>query len=307
MKKYINNKTLLGALVGAALLPLASCDDIDEADRIVTGKLETVVVQPDTLTLEVEGEAFTYVDEHKLLIEDFTGWKCVNCPTVAEYLTTQITNNYPSVLVSLHMTTNSFSQRQADGYNCASADSIADLLFGEAIASKLPLPSVAIDQVKTEEGFATAKQNVLGALALSRFTACNITKEAPQVGIGINVEPLQDAAVFDIHTLVNAADLKSCNLKLWLIEEGLRSKMQQSSNGFIKDYLNHGILRMVINGACTGQEVSLNDDGQAIVRHRLNLEGLGYVGENCRVVAIVSDENGVVMNCNEVELEKIQK
>lgn len=303
--KYLRFNTL-ALLALATLGTMSSCDDIDEVDRITSGKAETVVIAPDTLTVEFGGETFTYVDEHKLLIEDFTGWNCVNCPTLAEFLTTQITSSYPSVLVSLHMNTNSFSARHRDGYNCASADSIADYIYGSAVASQLPLPSVAIDQTANEAGdILGSDQKMLSKLALSRFTTCNIDKTAPQAGIGINVSN-QGNGKFGISTYVKYNG--ACNLKLWLIEEELRSSRQNSSSGYLKDYLNHGILRMVINGAYSGDDLTLNGDGEVVAHHTLNIadkmEGdKGWNPVNCRVVAILTDPaTRQVINCNEVEL-----
>lgn len=301
INKFLHNNIII-TLALLAALPFASCDDIDEADRITTGPGEMIKIQPKTVTIEVEGETFTYVDEHKLLIEDFTGWNCVNCPNIADYLTTAITSNYPSVLVSLHMTTNSFSARHPDGYNCASADSIADMIYGQAVASQLPLPSVAIDQVVSEDGVTSSNTTTLGKLALDRFTACNINKTALQAGVAINIANKGNDS-YSISTLVNYKESASCNLKLWLIEEGLKSRVQNSTSGYLRDYENHGILRQVINGAYTGQTVTLKTDGQAVVHTQLNISGKGYVAENCRVVAILTDANGVVINCNEKELQ----
>lgn len=301
INKFLRNN-IFTTLALLSILPFASCDDMDEAERITAGKPETIVVQPETLTVVAEGETFTYVDEHRLLIEDFTGWNCVNCPNIAEYLTTAITSNYPSVLVSLHMTTNSFSAKHPDGYNCASADSIADLIYGQPVASQMPLPSVAIDQVNSEDGITSSNTTTLGKLALDRFTACNISKTAPQAGVALNVAD-KGNDTYSISTLINYKGAADCNLKLWLIEEGLKSRVQNSTSGYLRDYENHGILRQVINGAYTGQTVSLKADGLAVVRTQLNISGKGYAAENCRVVAILTDANGVVINCNEVKLQ----
>lgn len=301
------NKTLIKAIIGLILLSYASCDNIEEFDRIGTGTPEktTIPISPDTLTVEFDGESFTYVDEHKLLIEDFTGWNCVNCPTLATFLYNEIANKYPSILVSLHMTTNSFSTRHRDGYNCASADSIADYIYGSNVASMLPLPAVTIDQTQTEKKEVLTSDTIsLSKLAFNRFRDGKI-KSIPQAGIGINVSN-QGNGKFGISTYVKYNG--ACNLKLWLIEEELRSSRQNSSSGYLKDYLNHGILRMVINGAYSGDDLTLNGDGEVVAHHTLNIadkmEGdKGWNPVNCRVVAILTDPaTRQVINCNEVEL-----
>lgn len=305
-QKIFNIKTLLRSLVlSAPLLLLASCDDIAEGDRVVLGEKTDWSTSYETSTIEADGESFAIEDKHRMLIADFTGWMCVNCPAVAEFLTSQITSTYPSVLVSLHMTTNSFSKGHLDGYNCASADSIADWIYGSKIASQLSLPSVSIDNVTWEGSVFTSDMSKLGNLALSRNNECNITKTAPQVIVGINVADNGDNT-YSISTLVKYPKTSGqCNLKLWLIEEGLISTVQQSSAGIIKGtYLNHGILRQVINGSYEGQNLALND-GTVVAHNKLDLSGKSYVPANCRVVAIVTDVDGrEVINCAEVELVK---
>lgn len=296
----LNKKIFFGIAALGLMMAAASCDELDEAERVTIGKTETVVMAPDTLITVLYDETFTVVDEHRLLIEDFTGWNCVNCPNIAEFLTTQITNNYPSVLVSLHMTTNSFSKGHPDGYNCASADTIANMLYGSAIATQLPLPSVAIDQTATDDGITSSNTTVLGKLALDRFMACNIYHTASKAGIGINVTS-KGNDTYSISTCVLGPS-NNLNLKLWLIEEGLVSRVQNSTTGYLRDYENHGILRMVINGDCSGEPLR---DFQTVSHHNLNISGRGYKAENCRVVAIVSDPNtNEVLNCAEVELVK---
>lgn len=298
----LNKKIYFGIAALGMMMFMSSCDDIDEADRILKGDSEVTLLTPNVIFVEEDGERFSLMDQHQLLIEDFTGWNCVNCPTIADYLTTQLIKSYPSVMVSLHMTTNSFSKNHPNGYNCASADTIANILYGTSIASQLPLPSVAIDHVASEDGITTSNTTILGKLALNRFMACNIDKTVPMVNVGINVTSKGDDT-YSISTLTLSDDIPSgLNLKLWLIEEGLISRLQNSSTGYLRNYENHGILRMVINGDCHGELISSD---VTVSHHNLNISGLGYKAENCRVVAIVSDAStNEVLNCAEAELEK---
>lgn len=293
---------ILAALALAVTLPMASCDDIEEADRVIKGTPNSYDRTFETSSIEIDGETFSINDEHKMLIADFTGWKCVNCPTVAEAITKNILPNYPSVLVSLHMTTNWFSMNHRNGYNCASADSIADWIYGSAIASQLPLPSVSIDNVVYNNNILNSNTTDLENLAASRFKECNVDKTAPQANLSVNVKDNGNGS-YAISTLVIYPKAKSCNIKLWLIEEGLISTVQSSMNGYIQNYENHGILRQVINGSYEGQDITLNADGQAVVHTNLNISGKDYVAGNCRVVAFITDVNGrTIINSTEAHL-----
>ena len=299
LKKYIG----AALLMTTAGLTIVSCDDIAEENRIEVGKPEKIVVAPDTLTYEVDGETFSCINEHRLLIEDFTGWKCVNCPTVAEYLTSQITNVYPSTLVSLHMTTNSFSAGHPDGYNCESADTIANWINGSPIATNLGLPSVSIDNTVYEGNVFISDTKDLGNLAAKRYTECLSDTESPI--LGINSHKVGDDK-YEINVLlvdfgpVNARTLYSVHV--WLIEEGLISRMQQSHSGYIRNYENHGILRQIVKGGHEGNLVQINEQ-KAVLKCTLDIAGKGYKAENCRVVAFVTPDYGIkVLNTTEVAL-----
>lgn len=290
----------IGAI--AVALPFASCDDIDEIDRVIKGETNAYAKLYQTSIVVVENEVFYLNDEHRMLVADFTGWKCVNCPTVAEYLTSNITPVYPSVLVSLHMTTNSFSANHPDMYNCPSADSIANWINGSPVASMLPLPSVSIDNVEQNGQVLIGKTDDLGNIASARNKVCNVDKSTTHASLSINVTSLGDDT-YDLSTLIMCPSLSDCTLRLWLIEEGLVSRLQQSSQGLIRNYENHGILRQVINGSYEGQNVSLKTDGKAVVHTTLNLAGKGYNAQNCRIVAfITSNGSREVINCTDAPL-----
>lgn len=301
MKKILRSTLhFLGAFFFA--LPFNACDDIADSERVIMGETNAYSKIFETSFVVVDNEMFTVNREHNLLITDFTGWKCVNCPTVAEGLITKIIPNYASVLVSLHMTTNSFSMSHPNKYNCASADSIANWIYGSNIATQLSLPSVSIDNVLFQGEVFNSDINYLEQLAASRYKACDIEKTEPVANISVNVSDNGDDT-YDISTLVMYPNANNCNIKLWLIEEGLISSMQSSMTGYIRNYENHGILRQVINGSYEGQNITLNDKGQAVVRTKLNISGKGYKPENCRVVAFITNvSDRTVINCTEAHL-----
>lgn len=300
MKKDIKHYLIAGL---AGILSLASCDDIAESDRILLGEKEQYGVSVNTsFMMQYEDEMFEVDNLHRMLIADFTGWQCINCPEMAEFLTSKILHDYPAVLVSLHMTTNSFSAGHLDHYNCASADSILNWIVRDNQASMVALPSVSLDNVNSGQGVLMSDKIELGNVAQNRFKETNIAKTTPRISIGLNSEKSEEG-IYNISTLVLGRDLNSVNLQLWLIEEGLKSTIQNSKKGFIRDYENHGILRQVINGSHEGQILSLTNEGTACIHHKLNISGKGYNAENCRVVAIVTDVNTrEVLNCLETNL-----
>ena len=89
-------------------------------------------------TIPVEGQSSAR--RHVLL--DFTGFRCVNCPTAAELAQT-LQEAYPDQLyvVALHPASNPFTQGAYD-YTCPAADSIYRLLGGTA---STPFPAGNVD------------------------------------------------------------------------------------------------------------------------------------------------------------------
>lgn len=300
MKKDIKRYLMAGL---AGILCLASCGDLAEDERIVLGEKEQYGISVETSYLvQYDNQQFKLDNLHRMLIADFTGWRCVNCPNMADFLTTKITPSYPSVMVSLHMTTNSFSAGHLDGYNCASADSILNWMAGENLATKIGLPAVSFDNVRSSKGVLISDQVELENIAQNRFKETNIAKTTPRVSIGLNSE-MSEEGIYDISTLVIGPNGMNVKLQLWLIEEGLKSTIQSSTPDYIQGYENHGILRQVINGGHEGQSLKLADEGAACTHHKLNINGKGYNAENCRVVAIITDENTrEVLNCLETNL-----
>lgn len=287
----------------AGILSLASCGDLAEEDRIILGEKVAYGVSVETSYVVQYDDVLFEVDNlHRMLIADFTGWKCVNCPAMADFLTTKITPEYPSVLVSLHMTSNSFSAGHFDGYNCASADSILNWMAGENLASKIGLPAVSINNIRGNNGVLYSDQVEIENVAKNCFIQNNIDKITPRVTIGLNSE-MSEEGIYNISTLVLAQGQNKVNLQLWLIEEGLKSTVQSSTSGYIQGYENHGILRQVINGSCEGQRLEIDGEYVACTHHKLNIKDKGYNPENCRVVAIITDvDTRQVLNCLETKL-----
>ena len=291
------------------LLMASACDDIDETNRVTIGNMEEYKIEGNDVTLEVDGQSFTYTDLHRILIEDFTGWRCVNCPNMAAFLINNIENIFPSVVVSLHPASNSLSNTDQVAsrfsLSCTLADEIANTLAGTNIASSMSLPAVSLDQKAIDgqilqSGDTMTVYNKLRSLSFDQFSSYYVN-HAPFVNLAINVKKSSDNNYLLSTLLVPGAYInKDVKLQLWLLESGIVA-YQSTQNGIVRDYVNNHVLRMAINGN-QGETITLGEDN--IVRsHNLSFEGTNYIPDNCSVVAIVSDPNShEVINCIEVEL-----
>ena len=293
----------------ACLLMASACDDIDETNRVTIGKMEEYKIEGNDVTVEVDGQSFTYTDLHRILIEDFTGWRCVNCPNMAAFLTNNIENIFPSVVVSLHPASNSLSNTDQVAsrfsLSCTLADEIANTLAGSTIASSMSLPAVSLDQKAIngqilQSGDTLTVYNTLRSLSFDQFSSYYVN-HAPFVNLAINVKKSSDNNYLLSTLLVPGAYInKDVKLQLWLLESGIVA-YQSTQSGINREYVNNHVLRMAINGN-QGEVFTIGDD-YVMKSHKLSLEGTSYVADNCSVVAIISDPNtNEVINCVEVDL-----
>lgn len=302
--KNISKTIFLGLF---SLVAFNACDDIDEVDRISIGKTEKHTVVAEDVTLEVDGQQFTYTDQHRMLIEDFTGWRCVNCPNMAAFLANNIESVYPSVIVSLHPSANTLSNTDKAPFNlsCTLADEIANSVAGSNIASSMSLPAVSLDQKAydgqtIQSGDTTTVYNALRSFAFEQYTLYYI-KGAPYANVAIKAEKQADNK-FQLSTLIVPGKFSNRNvcLQLWLLESGILA-YQSTQSGMIQNYENNHVLRAAINGN-QGEIISLTEEN-IVKKHTLSFDNTEYVADNCNVVAIISDPTThEVINCVEVEL-----
>ena len=292
----------------ACLLMASACDDIEETNRVTIGNMEEYKIEGNDVTVEVDGQSFTYTDLHRILIEDFTGWRCVNCPNMAAFLVNNIENIFPSVVVSLHPASNSLSNTDQVAsrfsLSCTLADEIANTLAGTTIASSMSLPAVSLDQKAIngqilQSGDTMTVYNTLRSLSFDQFTSYYVN-HAPFVNLAINVKQSSDNYLLSTLLVPGTFINKDVKLQLWLLESGIVA-YQSTQSGINREYVNNHVLRMAINGN-QGEIISLGEDN-IVKNHTLSLEGTSYIPENCSVVAIISDPNtNEVINCVEVDL-----
>ncbi len=310
-KKMPNRKIFASLAMTVGLLIAASCDDIDEVDRITVGEVQKTAVTGEQVTVEFGDQTFTYTNQHRLLIEDFTGWRCVNCPNMAAFLHQNIESVFPSVVVSLHPAANSLSNTDAVAsrfsLSCTLADEIANMVAGSTVASSMSLPAVSINQKPYNgqtllSGDTTTVYNSLRELAMSEYKYYNLFNDGRLTNIAVNVEKISDKQ-YNLTTLVLKKEndkIANIRLQLWLLESGIVA-YQSTQTGVNREYVNNHVLRMAING--NQGEVIKGMYGDFTKSYTLSLEGTNYVPENCSVVAFVSDPStNEVLNCIEVKL-----
>lgn len=252
-------KHLLFSLL--AVITLSACNDIDSDERFVA----------------VEG----VTPARAIIIEDFTGQNCVNCPAAHETLEL-LEQQYPDNLipVSIHA-----------GY------------FGIAVENRQQVVGLMQPEGNTLcdrwgiTGFPMGVINRVGP-ALERDAWATAVRE--QLALPTNVDIDLDATCADGSISITAtikpeADLEA-TLHVWVLESSIVAKQLNERGAEIPDYVHNNVYRCAVNGI-EGQGVKLS----AHIHETLNFAQEVRTNEretwntaNLSIVAFLETASGVV-------------
>jgi len=195
-------------------LALCSCEVINEADRLIP-------------------MPFPETSEHRHVLIEFTGFRCVNCPAASE-IAQALKEAYPEQLyvVAMHPASNPFTQGIYD-YTCPAADSIYQLLGGTATT---PFPAGNIDLDVFEGSYFSDPDQwatmVYEAMADTMAPYLYVSAKADSVKREIRVTP-QYTAKDDLQ------------LSFWLVEDSVLGVQALPGGGIDMNYYHRHLLRAV--------------------------------------------------------------
>ena len=195
-------------------LALCSCEVINEADRLIPVPLPAN-------------------SEHRHVLIEFTGFRCVNCPAASE-VAQALKEAYPAQLyvVTMHPASNPFTQGIYD-YTCPAADSIYKLLGGTATT---PFPAGNIDLVPFEGSYFSdpAQWATMVYEAMSDTVApyLYVSAKADSVKREIQMTPQYTAK-------------DNLQLAYWLIEDSVLGVQAMPGGSVNMNYYHRHLLRAV--------------------------------------------------------------
>lgn len=249
-------------LAGGALLvsgAFASCDNIADDDRYI----------------EVEA----VVPERVVLIEDFTGQNCVNCPDAHEVIEAlQLQYGDAVVPVSIHAGAFAISKDNPRFLGLGTEE-------GEYYNSAYNISSWPQGVINGRGGacdYGTWASTVRSELL--RPTTLTIDLEASLEGNDIKI---------DVELLPHE-DLEG-QLLIWVIEDGIVARQISKSGGLMPDYVHNNVFRAAVNGV-DGEKVSLeksiHQNGSYTIALR-NEEKETWNPDNISIVAFLKSADGV--------------
>ncbi|MCC8071317.1 MAG: Omp28 family outer membrane lipoprotein [Bacteroidales bacterium] len=218
------NKILFPLALGLTFtLTLASCDDISPDDRYI----EVEAIEP----------------QRAVLLEEFTGQLCVNCPLGHETIE-KLKEQYGEALVavSIHAGGSAFSIGE---------DEIAGVVGlrldeGETYASNAGAQSYPSGRVNRE--YSIANYDTWGT----------DIREALQQTSTVELEASATADGDDITIEVKALSSSSYtgNLQVWVVEDGIVAMQLQPDSSVDLTYVHNNVFRGSVNGT-NGEAVSI--------------------------------------------------
>ncbi|MBE6315381.1 MAG: Omp28 family outer membrane lipoprotein [Bacteroidales bacterium] len=247
-------------LMWAALGLMVACDEVSVNDRLI-------YVEPPQVSRAV-------------LIEDYTGQYCVNCPRATEEIERLIEQYGDSIVIAV---------------------AIHSGPFGKSKGEPSPLYTEVGDMYFNTWGMSAQPIGLIDRLFGS--TPFSYTDWAGGVNYEVAIDPpvsfltdidydaeTRDAAI-EVQTIGLDSALVSGKLQVWLVEDSIDS-FQLMPDGSREEHYNHmHVFRASVNDPW-GDALSVSHGQVAVKNYELKLDP-AWVPEHCSVVTFLFDDSGV--------------
>ena len=245
-------------LLLAVVLLLTGCDEVSENERFI-------YVKPAEVSRAV-------------LIEDFTGQRCINCPNAADEIA-RLQEEYGKdkvIAVGIHGGALAvYSNAKVKGLRTALGDEYNTYWNVET------WPTGMVDrqgQPVTHDRWSSLVRSEIEKTSPVTLSASTVYDEATRT--------------LRIDTDVFSSESKNCKLQLWLTEDGIIAPQQMPDGSMNQEYVHNHVLRAAVNGSW-GEDISLKEGEHSFFKHSIVLDE-DWVLDNVSVVVFVYDNNGVI-------------
>lgn len=250
MKKYILPLYLI-----ASLMMFVACDHIADDERLIH-----VPMQP---------------AKRVVLLEDFTGQQCVNCPKGSEVIE-QLQEAYPDnvIAVGIHGGPLGF---KGNSVNIGLATDLGDTYYNHWELEYQPVGLI----------------NRHGAVNYTDWTKGvkeELEKESP-----LEMELTATLQEHQVHVTVKETALRagiSGNVQVWLLEDDITALQKMPDGSVNKTYVHNHVLRAAING--TWGEECAPSEGETLTQDYKQTIDDTWNTSNLSVVAFVYNDSGVL-------------
>lgn len=244
---------LLGVMAVAGCF--SSCDTVDEADR-----------WEGPLPFEVR---------KNVLIEDFTGQMCLNCPLASEEVH-KLQETYGAehvIAVAIHGGALSISK---DNNGLATDE-------GNAYVSHWGID--AFPNGKVDRG------GILDYLSWGGAVYTRLQQISP-LSIGLTGNYQAETRTYEVQVSLTAMEDVAGKLQLWLTEDNITGFQIKPDGSRDRNYVHNHVFRQTINGLW-GDAVQMSAGNGGVYTYSVEIPA-DYVAENMNLVAFVYNDSGVL-------------
>lgn len=252
----------LGVATAAMAMAAASCSNIDEGDRLIYVKPAEV------------GRA--------ILIEDFTGQKCINCPTGTEIIN-GIVDTYGEdnvIAVGIHSGPLGFAgNSKTPGLMTDTGNEYYTHWDKE---NKMGQPWVIFNRKTSPDSHYNNWAAMVGTI---------ISEKA---NLSVKIANAYDATKRTLTTTVGAFGTNGTvngKLQVWIVEDGVKALQMMPDGKPNKEYMHNHVFRAAVNGTW-GEDVTVKE-GETTTKQYSYVLPETWNADNIAVVAFVYNDGGV--------------
>lgn len=245
------------SLLTLSLFSFIACDQVSEADRLI----------------EIEGATVN----RAVLIEDYTGQMCVNCPTATEEIHHLQAEFGAENVIAVGIFSGPFGVNPRTGAN-------------------LPLTTDTGKDYFTHWGLAEQPVGIVNRHGASSYFdwAAIIHKELQRpTPVSIDIEAFRlEGDSLAMQVRVRSAEAVSGHLQLWLTEDSIVGTQYFPNNVIDREYVHNHVFRTAVNGDW-GTPVSLSQ-GQSVSQRFTCRKESSWTPGHLALVAFVYTDNDVL-------------
>lgn len=236
-----------------------ACSDIAESERLI-------YVAP--------AEA-----KRNVLIEDFTGQNCVNCPSATEAIH-EMQEVYGENIIPVAIHCGNFGVKNNGTSNAGLMMAEGQEYWDAWFTSQQGQPVAKINRGEATSDYGNWSADVAKAM-----------EKTTDVNLGVMAGYDKDGHKLDISVAALGKAGKMAKLQVWLTEDKIISRQQMPDGSRNREYEHNHVFRAAVNGTW-GEDITFGED-QLTLTYEAKLAEY-WVAENMNVVVFVYDDNEVL-------------
>lgn len=249
------NKIYTSLLSLAIMASFSSCDKIGENERYIDAKIPDV--------------------GRKVLVEEFTGQFCVNCPS-GHAMLSNIKNVYGDKVITVSIHAGSLASDVAGyGLKTPEGDTYANAFKVDAY------PSIVVDH----------KGEVISNIAQWQDAVLKCMGQNTSVDLQLSAKTNEDCSISIMANVMSNID-QSVKCQIWVTENDITTFQMEMSGQANADYVHNHVYRASVNGI-GGEDLTLKSGEYTNINHSIPVNKSWNVN-NLNIVAFVYNSNGVI-------------